>query len=165
MSEVLTQEYLKRILKYNPATGVFTWRVSSAKHVKVGDVAGKPRCDGYRRVRILGKLQYAHRLVWLYMYGRFPTKYLDHINGDTSDNRLANLREATNYENQHNQGRRKNNTSGYKGVSWDKSMNKWEAYITKDYKKVHLGYFDTTEEAFKAYTEEAKEHQECNNGQ
>lgn len=158
MREVLTQEYLKEILEYNSETGVFTWKVSNTNLIKVGDVAGKPRGDGYCRVRILNKLQYTHRLVWLYLYGALPVGHLDHVDGDTSNNRVTNLREATRYENQHNQGKRKNNTSGFKGVSWDKSMKKWAASITKKYKKVHLGYFATPEEAASAYQNAAQAH-------
>jgi hypothetical protein len=158
MSKVLTQEYLKEILEYNPESGIFTWKVSTTNLIKIGEIAGKPRADGYCRIRIFNKLQYNHRLAWLYTYGELPIGYIDHIDGNPSNNRISNLRNATNYENQYNQAKRKNNTSGFKGVSWDKSMKKWSAYITKNCKKVHLGYFTTPEEASQAYEEVAREY-------
>ena len=71
----------------------------------------------------------------------------DHINGDTLDNRRQNLRVCTNSENQMNRGKPKNNTSGLKGVSFHKSTKKYQAYIYRDGRQIHLGVFDILEEA------------------
>jgi hypothetical protein len=68
---------------------------------------------------LTGVLYREHRLAWLYMTGEWPTHEIDHINGDRVDNRFCNLREATASENRWNSRKRVNNTSGYKGVSWD----------------------------------------------
>lgn len=81
---------------------------------------------------------------------------VDHINGDSSDNRLENLRLATNTQNARNRGKSKHNTSGYKGVFWHKATNKWTAQIGVDRKRIYLGIFDTPELAHRAYCEAAK---------
>jgi hypothetical protein len=84
--------------------------------------------------------------------------HIDHINGNTLDNRKANLRICTRAENNCNIKRRKNNTSGYKGVSFDKRKKKWSAYISKNYKHYFLGYFVTPEEAYIAYCKASKKY-------
>lgn len=83
---------------------------------------------------------------------------VDHINGDPLDNRRSNLRLATASQNLHNIGRSSANTSGYKGVSWDRRRKKWRARIKKDGKEKHLGLFDTPEEAFEAYCKAGPEY-------
>lgn len=82
---------------------------------------------------------------------------VDHINGDTLDNRRANLRLATNAENLRNRGKNKNNTSGYKGVTWDKYRQKWQARIKVNGKLLDLGRFETAEDAARTYDESARE--------
>jgi len=82
----------------------------------------------------------------------------DHINMDTLDNRRANLRIAIHAQNQRNRGRNANNTSGYKGVYWNKQKKKWRAYIKVNGKQKYLGYFDDPIKAARAYDEAAKKH-------
>jgi hypothetical protein len=82
---------------------------------------------------------------------------IDHINHNGLDNRKENLRICTNAENVRNSRNSQNNTSGYKGVCWDKSNKKWKARIGKDYKQIHIGCFDILEEAARAYDAKAKE--------
>lgn len=150
MSE-LTAERLREVLGYDPETGLFRWRVRTS-NVKVGDVAGCMRKDGYLIISINGRLHQAHRLAWLYVNGEWPPAEIDHIDGRRDFNAIANLREATHAENMHN--RRKpqaNNTTGYLGVS--RYCGKFRALITLDRKLKHLGYFDTPEEAHAAYLE------------
>lgn len=77
-------------------------------------------------------------------------KVVDHINHNTLDNRKSNLRICTKYENSKNAQLSKNNTSGTTGVYWNKLKNKWQAGIKVNYKQIHLGYFDTKEEAVEA---------------
>lgn len=91
--EDLTQAELKRKLHYDPDTGIFTWKVFSPG-ITIGKVAGAIS-SGYIRIKVHPSLQYAHRLAWLYVYGYFPEHGTDHINGIKTDNRIANLREAT----------------------------------------------------------------------
>jgi hypothetical protein len=93
-----------------------------------------------------------------------PKVHIDHIDGNGLDNRKVNLRFATALENQWNKGRNKNNSSGYKGVSYNKRAGKWKSRIKEDKKEIHLGYFDTPEEAYEAYCKAAKElHGEFHN--
>lgn len=154
---MITCEELRKLLNYNPETGMFTWLVPTSNRVKVLDTAGSPS-NGYIVLRVKGRNYRAHRLVWLYVYGRWPTSLIDHINGVRNDNRLANLREATNAENMVNIGKQRNNTSGFKGVSLHKASGKWSAYCKINYKKHHLGLFNTPEEASAEYQAFAKEH-------
>ena len=147
---MITQKELQELLHYSPETGVFTWRVSPANCVKVGDVAGNV-CNGYIRIRIRWIQYHAHRLAWLYVHGHFPPKWIDHINCKRADNRLANLRLVTPAENALNQGKSANNTSGYKGVSWSKSHKKWMAMCQINGNQKYLGRFDTAEKASSAY--------------
>ena len=154
---LLTQEYLKSILDYNPETGIFTWKIRPAYCINIGDIAGcLNKNDGYIRIQINNKSYQAHRLVWLYMTGNCPIKTIDHINHIRTDNRIINLRDITQRENQYNRSENKNNSSGYKGVSWHKKANKWHARIRVNGKQIHLGYFTDKEEASQAY-QEAKE--------
>ena len=81
------------------------------------------------------------------MHKGYLPKTIDHINGDKLDNRIENLRAATVGQNQHNRKTNANNTSGYKGVSWNKGCNKWLSQIKLEGKRIHLGYFDNLEEA------------------
>jgi hypothetical protein len=146
----LTQQYLSEILDYNPVTGVFTWKVSRGSN-KAGNRAGSSHSRGYRVIRINGKNYKEHRLAWLYYYGYMPTKQLDHRSGVKDDNRIDNLREASNAENQQNLGKNINNTSGFTGVTYDKRSGKWMARIKKDGKRIFLGSFNTPELAYAAY--------------
>lgn len=152
MSEELTQEYLREVLRYIAKTGIFKWRVAVSRSVKVGDVAGTLQNKGYIHILLRGRKYVAHRLAWFYLYGEWPSRQLDHRNGRKDDNRRVNLRLVTNAENQQNtKGARRNNSTGYLGVSLHKRLNKYSAQIYKDGKKHHLGYFDTGKEAHKTY--------------
>lgn len=154
---MITQERLKELLDYNPENGVFVRKKTVTYNAKAGDVAGTlDKSTGYLRFHIDGKHYYCHRMAWLYVYGILPLMQIDHINGIRTDNRLFNLREASNYENCLNNSLRSNNTSGYIGVSYSKLHKKWESYITSNKKRMHLGLFDDPVEAHKAYVE-AKE--------
>lgn len=101
-----------------------------------------------------GKIQRMHRLIMQNPDGQ----YVDHINGDKLDNRRCNLRLASNTENCRNSKRPKSNTSGYKGVSFHKGANKWQAHIMVNRKSIYLGLFLTPEEAHKAYCDAAKKY-------
>lgn len=155
---MLTCERLREILYYDVGTGVFIWKISRRGPVKVGDVAGSPDSKGYRAIKIDGHLYRSHRLAWFYQTGEWPNGEIDHINGVRSDNRFANLREATHSENMRNVGRRADNASGFKGVCWDRHRRRWLAQITMNGKMKFLGYFDAPEEAYAAYCATSKEH-------
>jgi len=150
---MITQAELQQLLHYDPNTGVFTWRVRRGGTARPGARAGILDNRGYRILQINKKLYKAHRLVWLYMTGSFPTKHLDHINGIPDDNSWSNLREATVAENGQNRKVSKNNTSGYTGVGWHKKSQKWNASIWINQRYIYLGRYDTPEEAARAYKE------------
>jgi hypothetical protein len=113
---MITQKQLKELLSYDSNTGVFTWIKKTSNRAPVGNVAGYLNHDGYVYIKINNKIYSAHRLAWLFTNKAYPENMIDHINGNRSDNRICNLREATRVENAYNQKKQKNNTSGVKGV-------------------------------------------------
>lgn len=143
----LTIEQLKQALHYDPESGLFTWLATTTNRVKVGATAGYLQKRGYLTIGIGGKRWPAHRLAWLYMTGELPKGQIDHVNRVRTDNRFANLRQASNAENQHNASMRKNNRSGVHGVSWDKKSGKWLAKICINRKQKFLGHFSTLDAA------------------
>lgn len=149
----LTAERLRDLLKYDPDTGEFVWKVDRNHLAKAGDIAGYiDQRQGYRKVMVLGREYAAHRLAFLYMTGAWPVADVDHINGITDDNRFANLRDVTTAENIQNQKRaRSDSTSGLLGAK--RAQGKWQAAITANGKYIHLGTFETAEEAHLAYIE------------
>ena len=154
-NQTLTQERLKYLLTYDSVSGIFTRNTTdrnNCKKCKIGETAGTLSSLGYYTTVIDGKSYPLHRLVSLYMYGSLPIKLIDHINHITTDNRLCNLREATHTENVRNRKKQKNNTSGFRGVHFDKSKGVFVARCNSK----HLGQFNTAEEASLAYEEYAK---------
>src|SRR6185295_6620023 len=161
---MITQDELKKLFSYNPETGKLTRLIRTARRAKVGQVAGNVNSRGYVDIQLHGQRYKAHRLVWLYVHGVWPEIGLDHINGIRSDNRIVNLRYATPSQNQHNRGKPKNNTSGIKGVYWDKARKKWHAQINLDDTVIYLGRFTDSKDAAKAYATAAlKFHGEFSN--
>lgn len=154
----VTAEKLRELLDYDPETGVFTWRVVRRGSRGVGSVAGVPNPAGYVQIRIDGRLYYAHRLVWLWMFGEWPKAYVDHVNRDPADNRLKNLRAATNLQNQGNTKLQRNNTTGFRGVSWSRQRQKYTATLRANGKNQHLGVFRCPTAAHLAYCKAAKQH-------
>ena len=154
----LNQARLKELLHYNPDTGIFNWLVRPTNSVKIGGIAGTLNNQGYIRTRIKGRDYQAHRLAWLYMHKTLPINEIDHINGIRDDNRLINLREATKTQCLRNQKIRSDNTSGLKGVSWDKDKEKWVARIQVSGKPKYLGPFTDKHEAHAAYCKAADKY-------
>lgn len=138
---------LKEYLDYDRETGVFTWLVDRTGGVKAGMKAGGLH-NGYMRIKLGGVECLAHRLAWIYANGSIPeNREIDHINGMKADNRLCNLRLATPMQQRANAKLNSDNTSGYRGVYWNKKRKKWRAHIQRD----HLGYFATKDEAAAVY--------------
>lgn len=152
----LTAERLRACLVYDAETGVFTYRIVRHYLQKLGAVAGAKHGNGYLRIVIDGGHHYAHRLAWLYVYGEWPSKNIDHINGDRSDNRIANLRDATQGMNLCNKRIQSNNRCGLKGVSWHRAAGKWIAQIGVRGEHVYLGLFESPEDAHQAYCQAAQ---------
>lgn len=146
---------LRRLLDYSPDEGIFTWkyrpRESRTWNTQFANKrAGWVAQDGYRRIRIFNVAYLEHRLVWFWLYGRWPSVTIDHINLIRSDNRLCNLREADYIQQKHNVGLRSDNMSRLKGVRKD-GFNSWEARITHNKSLMSLGRFDCPAAAFFAY--------------
>lgn len=121
-------------------------------------MAGGPNKEGYWYVYLDGRSYFSPHLVWLYVHGVWPTDTIDHRNRRTGDDRIGNLRIATASQNKANSSLYRNNTSGFKGVSYERARDSWVAFITSDGKKRKwLGRFKTREEAFAAYCEAARE--------
>lgn len=156
---MLTAERLREVLNYDPETGVFTWKERLSNRIHVGDVVGwknNKENDKSIETSIEGRRYPLHRLAWLYVYGEWPADLIDHINGNARDNRIANLRPASKLENNWNTKKSKRNTSGYKGVSFNKAMGRWVASIRTVDGQLTLGYFEDREKAHAEYVRVAK---------
>ena len=149
-------ERLKEILDYNPETGLFTWKEKRKWSKEVGSVAGYVNTHHitgrkYIHIHTLGKQWNAHRLAFIFMTGKEPNGFIDHINGNGLDNRWVNLRDTDCKTNSRNARRRKEGIgSGVMGVRWCKPANKWIAGIHHKGKNVHLGLFVDFDDAVKA---------------
>jgi len=146
IKDAISQSILKRIYLYDVESGHFTKRTT-------GKIAGTTIQRGYVHIGVAGKKYLAHRLVFLYMTGEFPSSDIDHINHITSDNRWSNLREVTKSDNSRNASLSKNNNSGTTGVIWQKDRSKWTANIRVHGKRIHLGCFLDINDAVKARKE------------
>lgn len=149
-------ERLREVLGYDPETGDMFW-LSGGKGIRLHRRAGYvDPSTGYIKIMVDKKQQYAHRIAWSLTHGSKPNEQIDHINGCRTDNRLSNLRLATHAENCQNHQRRPINTTGFKGVvRYFDGRGGFRAQIKKDGKGMHLGVFDTAEEAHAAYCEAA----------
>jgi hypothetical protein len=167
-------DVIRKLLNYNPRTGLLEWRErdasffldgqKSASHQSViwnAKYAGKPALtaisNGYCCGTLLNFKVRSHRVVWALMTGAWPSAEIDHKNGDRADNRWNNLREVSSCENSRNCGRSAGNTSGFTGVSFHKISGRWRAFIRHNYRQISLGYFDSPEEAYAARRSKEKE--------
>lgn len=148
--EVLTRERLMDVLDYNKDTGIFVWKKKLSARGAVGKKAGTISY-GYIAINIDGARYFAHRLAWLYTYGVWPTKEIDHIDRNRNNNSISNLRDVSRVVNALNNSPQNLNTSGIKGVTFCKQRNKWQAQINLSGKNLTLGRFDTIDEAAIAY--------------
>ena len=144
-------ETFRELLRYNSIDGELYWKATNSPRATAGSLAGcLCKRTGYRLVRVNGKLLRAHRIVWAIVKGDVPDE-IDHINGDRADNRIENLRRASRSENNQNRGTASNNTSGFIGVSFEKTRGKWSAKIQAFGRAFHLGRFNSAEDAAAAY--------------
>lgn len=143
---------------YDRATARLVWRKHPKYPRRNGLCAECGHKSGYRRVTLHGRTFYAHRVIFALFNGDVPDCFhVDHINGNISDNRIENLRLATNSQNMANCGKYSTNTSGHKGVSWQRKESKWRAGVSTKGKFISSGYFDNIEDASAAYRAKAKE--------
>lgn len=159
----LTADFVRSILSYEPKTGLIRWKIHRYKsRHQPGDIAG---CVTKTRGEVVigigsppGNLYKGHHIAWLIVTGEWPEDQIDHRDLDPSNNRWLNLREATHLQNQYNRPKLKNNTSGYKGVSYHVGSSRYFAMIRYDGVQHFLGAFLTAKEAGLAYAEAAVEH-------
>jgi len=153
----LTAEQVRTALHYDPDAGLFRWKIRTSNRVRVGDVAGSVGPTGYVEIGLLGHRCYGHRLAWLYVHGVWPPKQIDHINMSRSDNRINNLRLASNAQNNANRMVRSDSKSRLKGVFWHGQNGYWTAQVRVNGVRKHLGVFDTPEAAHEAYKTAAEQ--------
>lgn len=147
----LSFERVRNDFDYDYVVGCLIRKVDNHGRIVNRPCGIKSNSHGYGQVRIDDKMYLVHRVIWLLVYGEWPNGEIDHINGNRMDNRIKNLRVVNKSKNMHNRGMNRNNSSGYPGVSFHKASNKYQAQITVDSKVIHLGFFDSKEEAFLAY--------------
>lgn len=154
---------ISALVRYDPDTGKLFWRerpIEMFHRAGIGRAWNKANAnqeaftsknaDGYRRSRVLKRTFEAHRICWLLTTGFWPAAEIDHVNGDRSDNRLVNLREATRAENLRNRAMLSSNTSGVTGVSWSGRRQRWIAVIGGRSNIEKLGSFRNLEDARQA---------------
>lgn len=150
-----SQERLMRFVYYDAATGLFTWKARGRCRYS-GKYAGDRHPSGYLTLTIEKTTYRAHKLAWFYVYGKMP-ELLDHINGNPSDNRIANLRECTPAQNAQNRRKNCSKAIASKGVFYEHRTGRWEAKIMAFGTKRHLGTFATEAEGAEAYDAAARE--------
>jgi hypothetical protein len=154
---MITKELLHELFDYKDGN---LYRKTNCGGMKVGDICGWITvCNGrkYKKLKINKKTVYLHHAIYIFHYGYLP-KRIDHKDNNSLNNKIENLRPCTQSLNIANSEKRKTNTSGYKGVSFRSDTKKWQASLTKNYKKISLGCYKTAEEAYQAYLDGSKKH-------
>lgn len=161
---MISQERLKELMSYDPYTGLFKWKVRTSLRVQIGDIvggAGRPRKCKYFGTRIDGRRVRLHQLAVLYMTGTWPKNVPDHRDGNGQNNRWDNIRDISLAENSQNiKGPRRSSSTGLLGAyRCTNGYYKFQSQITAYGKRVHIGFFNTAEEAHKAYMKKRRELQ------
>jgi hypothetical protein len=147
---MLTQEKVKELFSYDPNTGEVRRKVSVARNAKEGALAGWKNSEGYLHVKIEKASYKLHRIIWLYVYGVWPTGVIDHINRIKDDNRIVNLRDATVQLNNINKGARKDSKTGVPNVTWRERDKSYQAACRRNGKQNYLGSYKNIDDALKA---------------
>jgi len=155
---MIDQETIKNLFYYDAESGMLLWRNGNGRNVKPWQEAKAPNGRGYYTVKINGTSYSVHRLIWLYVHGNFPDKYIDHKNRVRNDNRLCNLRDVNTTDNAQNISLPSHNKSGHIGVSWIKSHNCWTVYVKVNKKNKWLGYYKNLDDAVAARKAGEKQH-------
>lgn len=164
-----TPEVLRQLLRYEPETGKLFWKTRPEHMFQSGTrpsadsaiawnnkFAGKEALyaigtAGYPQGTVWCKNYRAHRVAWAIYYGRWPDGIIDHVNGDRTDNRITNLRDASLAQNMCNRPAPSDNKSGFKGVYWNSRENKWHVQVSFNGKRKSGGYYRNKEDAVRAY--------------
>lgn len=141
-----SKEYLNEFLEYRD--GELFWKKKHSRTVIIGNKVGNMDSKGYLRMCINYKEFRLHRIIFLMHHGYLP-EFIDHIDGNKTNNRIGNLRPATKSENAKNTQLNAKNKSGFKNVSWSKSANKWAVQMSIDGKNTNCGLFDDINDASK----------------
>lgn len=164
----LVREEAEKFLRYDPETGNFYWLGNRRGGVRAGDIAGSKNTHGYIVIVHKMKTYLAHRLAFVFMQGKYPDKHVDHIDGNKTNNKWANLRLATNAENMQNRLANSNSLTKKVGVSKYgsscRAKKQWRAKIVVNGKPIHLGSFYSEDEAAQAYAEAKKKYHTFNPG-
>jgi hypothetical protein len=139
---MITQQEALNAFEYRE--GKLYWKYVKSIAIKTGDEAGANDGYGYRVIRFNNKLYRAHHLVYLMFNGVLPNR-IDHINSNRSDNRIENLRIATDSENNCNKTKQSNNTTGYKNVRWHERIKKYEVSVQINKERKYIGVFEDLE--------------------
>lgn len=158
--EDLSYERINELFQYNPDNGRLYWKTPRGTKVKAGDLVSGMDKDCYYCVRLreAGTIIRQHHIVWMLHHKQWPNKdlYIDHIDGNSTNNRIENLREVTPQVSAQNQARSCANQTGQTGVFFNKQRNMYEAYIWHDYKKIRLAYTPSLELAIQVRKEAEK---------
>ena len=153
---MISQERLQELCSYDES-GKLIRKVQTSNFIKIGDEVGNKTKSGYLECSMDTQRYYVHRLIFLYHHGYMP-RLIDHINNDRSDNRIDNLRDASDGLNAFSKRRNKHNRSGKTGVSFVIKRKEWVASLNKDGKRVFHGYFKKFQDAVDARREAELEH-------
>jgi hypothetical protein len=151
-------ERVRELFHYDALSGRLIRRITVKGGGNVGDVSGSPRDSGHLVVGIDYKVYSVHHIVWFLAYGLWPTGWIDHRDGDPANNRLRNLRIATPAQNAANCKRYASNTSGYKGVSYNKRRQLWVSRLQTAGKALYLGAYPSPEMAYSVYCLAARDN-------
>ena len=160
-----THEQLVDMFEYDEIKGILIKKPLDIKYFKSqgrcdrynkifpGQVFGHVNTNHYLQGRIDKQMYLVHRLIWKWVTGEEPGESIDHLNGDTLDNRFENLRNTTMLINGKNSAKKSNNISGYTGVYWRSERSRWVAKVTFEGRKLQLGSFNSPEPAYKKILE------------
>ena len=153
MSHDTMQDLFNSIFHYREDTGELYWKVKT-RNTYIGQIAGTLHQDKYMQVGYQGKIYRNHRVIYIMHHGD-TDMIIDHIDGNTLNNKINNLRKCTPLQSAHNTGPVRNSKSKYKGVAWEERRRKWKVEIRNNGKKIWLGYYECEHTAAIKYNEAA----------
>lgn len=150
--QTLTADDVRRLFEYIPESGKLIRKIRTSNRIRIGDEAGHKNTTGHLQCRVNGRLYLVHRLIWMFVHGKFPVGEIDHIDGDKANNKIGNLRDVSHRENMQNIKKAfAGSKTGLLGTYPHKKTGKFAAAIRMNGKQVHLGLFETAADAHIAY--------------